>query len=100
MFLEDLLVYHIRVPFKGLNGLIHAKPANVNALVDRARSKSLISLPGSIHHSSWMEGKLLLVLASLRVPNYGCTITAWKMFHLNLDLYWSSSKPAAQLGQN
>ena len=52
MFIEDLLFYLVRVPFEGLNGLIHAKPANVNALVDRARSKSLVSLPGNIHHSS------------------------------------------------
>ena len=82
------LAHLVCVAVEGLDGLVRAEPANVDALVGRARGEALIGLPVNVQRRGRMEGELLLVLARLRVPDDGGAINAWKIIcHAKV---WSS----------
>ena len=72
----------LRVPFDGihlismalewLDGSILAQLTNMDLLVSGARGKTLLRLPVHIESWSWVEGKLLLAVASSSVPDNCC----------------------------
>ena len=59
----------ICVSMERFDGLFGPELANVNAFVRGAGGEALVCLPINIQSRSRMEGKLLLVVARLRVPN-------------------------------